>query len=123
MKRTIKLKKNYEFNFIFKKGKYCSGNFLECFYIKKNKNISKNFIGIAISSKTCNAVTRNTIKRRILESYRKIEENLKTGYSIVILWKRNADIKNNSFNNIFEDIVKIFERIGLFNEEYLNKNS
>ena len=47
MKNTIKLKKNYEFNNTFKRGKYFSGNLIECFYIKQNKNI--NFFGIALS--------------------------------------------------------------------------
>ena len=66
MKKTIKLKKNYEFNNTFKRGKYFSGNLIECFYIKNNKNI--NYFGIAISSKICNAVKRNRIKRDIENS-------------------------------------------------------
>ena len=41
MKNTKKLKKNYEFRFVLKKGKYYSGKFLEAFAIKNNLNINK----------------------------------------------------------------------------------
>ena len=92
MKKTIKLKKNYEFNNTFKRGKYFSGNLIECFYIKNNKNI--NYFGIAISSKLCNAVKRNKIKRVIRECYRNHENNITTGNTIVFLWKKKAE-KNN----------------------------
>ncbi len=118
MKKTIKLKKNYEFNGVFKKGKYSRGKFLECFYRKKSNEKSINSIGIAISTKVCKAVKRNLIKRRILSAYTKIEEDLKTGYEIVILWKKNVEIKNSSFENILEDMTNIFKNIGLFDEKF-----
>lgn len=49
MKKTEMLKKNYEFRFVLKKGKYYSGNYIEAFII--NNNLKKNKIGIAIKTK------------------------------------------------------------------------
>ena len=116
MKKTIKLKKNYEFNNTFKRGKYFSGDFIECFYIKNNKNI--NCLGIAISSKLCIAVKRNRIRRVIKEAYRNIEEKISTGNTFVFLWKKKANIEECNYKNVFEDINKIFNKIGiLINEE------
>ena len=56
------------------KGKYYKGKQIEVFYLKEN--ISKNFLGIAISKKVANSVYRNKIKRLIRESYRLLEEKI-----------------------------------------------
>lgn len=115
MKKTIKLKKNYEFNNTFKKGKYFGGKYIECFYIKNNKNV--NCIGLAISSKICNAVKRNRIKRLILESYRTLESTISTGNTIVFLLKKQTKAPECNYNFILEDMKKIFQKIGIINEE------
>ncbi len=41
MKNTEILKKNYEFRFVLKKGKYYSGKYIEAFAIKNNLEINK----------------------------------------------------------------------------------
>jgi len=115
MKKTIKLKKNYEFNNTFKKGMYFSGNLIECFYIEKKKNI--NYFGIAISSKICNAVKRNRIKRVIRESYRTLENSITVGNTFVFLWKRKVEVEECAYINVLKDMKNIFNKIGVFSEE------
>lgn len=41
MKNTEKLKKNYEFRFVLRKGKYYSGKYIEAFAVKNNLKINK----------------------------------------------------------------------------------
>lgn len=116
MKKTIKLKKNYEFNNVLKKGNFVKGNYIECFYIKTNKK-KYNLLGIAISSKLCKAVKRNKIKRIIFAAYTKIEERLVKGSTIIFLWRKNIGIEECSFNNVFIDMERIFKKIGILNEK------
>ena len=116
MKKTITLKKNYEFNNTFKRGKYFSGELIECFYIKQNKK--NNCFGIAISSKLCNAVRRNRIKRVIREAYRNQEKNITVGNTFVFLWKKKGKIEDCNYLNVLQDMEKIFKKIGIYiNEE------
>ena len=112
MKNTLKLKKNYEFKYILKRGKYYSGNYIECFYMKNNKNY--NNIGIAISSKLCNAVKRNKIKRIIREVYYREMKKIKQGYNIVFLWNKKEPIENICFQEVHKEIVEIFKEADLF---------
>ena len=115
MKKTIKLKKNYEFNNTFKRGKYFSGNYIEVFLLKNNKNI--NFFGLAISSKLCNAVKRNRIKRVIREVYRKNEKKISSGNTFVFLWKKNNEVRNCTYENVFRDMEKIFKKMEIYINE------
>lgn len=118
MKKTIKLKKNYEFNNTFKRGKYFSGNLIECFCVKNNRNI--NCFGIAISSKLCIAVRRNRIKRVIRECYRNLEAKINTGNTFVFLWKKNVCVDECSYNKVLEDMNRIFEKMGIYINEKSN---
>lgn len=108
MKKTKMLKKNYEFKNVIAKGKYYSGKNIEAFIKKNNKNY--NFLGLAISKKIAKAVRRNNIKRYIRESYNIFEKEIKEGYSIIFLWKKNIDTKNATFFNIKTDIYNIFKK-------------
>ncbi len=121
MKKTKMLKKNYEFKNVLSKGKYFSGNYIESF-IKKNKNTQRNLLGIAISVKIGKAVRRNKIKRLIKENYKNYEGNIKTGNSIVFLWKKKVDTKNATFKNIKQDFNIIFSKAKLFIEENNEEN-
>ncbi len=116
MKKTEMLKKNYEFRAVLSNGKFYSGKCIIAF-IKKNDYKNKNFLGIAIGTKIGKATKRNYIKRLIRESYKNIEKQIETGYTIVFLWKKKIDIKNAKYTNIQNDIKKIFDRAGILSED------
>lgn len=112
MSKIETLKKNYEFNNVLKRGKYCIGNQI-IVYITENK-LNKNIIGIAINTKLCHAVGRNRLKRLIRESYRVILPDLKTGYNIVFLWNKKVEPKEADFKIIKNDMIDIFKKTQIF---------
>lgn len=117
MKKTKMLKKNYEFKNVLTKGKYYSGKRIEAFIKYNNSNINTNFLGIAISSKITKAVGRNKIKRLIRESYKNLENNIKTSHSIIFLWKKKVNIEEATYKNIKDDMKNIIKKANIFIEE------
>lgn len=111
MKNTKMLKKNYEFKNVLSKGKYYYGENIDAF-IKENRK-DYNLLGLAIRTKIGKAVKRNKIKRLIRENYKILEPQIKTGKSIIFLWKKNVDIKNATFKNIQKDMNLIFDKANL----------
>ena len=111
MKKTKMLKKNYEFKHVLSKGKYFSGKNIDAFIKDNNKDC--NLLGLAISVKTAKAVKRNHIKRLIRENYKLKEQEIKSGKSIVFLWKKGVDVKNATFENIRNDMDSIIDKANL----------
>ena len=122
MRKINTLKKNYEFKNVIKKGKYFVRKHI-IIYLNKN-NQDKNIIGIAISTKLCNAVKRNRIKRVIRESFYKEEKALKKGYNIVFLWNKKQPVENVEFQTVNKEMREIFEEAELFekNQFIIKKN-
>ena len=96
-------------------GDVYGGRQIEIFILKVNKPI--NLLGIAVSKKAGNSVYRNRIKRLIRENYRLLENNIKSGYSFVIIWNKNLDKHDADFNIIKEDMIKIFKKTNIFQNQ------
>lgn len=111
MRKMRTLKKNYEFQNVLNKGKFYIGKQITV-YISKNRE-EANQIGIAVSSKSCNAVKRNEIKRKIRENYRLRAEKLQQGYNIVFLWNKKVPVEQVDFYKISQDMETIFSKAGL----------
>ncbi len=108
MKKTVMLKKNYEFKNLFSKGKFYYGEIIH-FYIKET-NFSINKFGIAISKKFGRAVDRNYIKRIIRENYKNIEDNIKSGTYILVVPNKNINIKDVNYKIIEKSFYKILKK-------------
>ena len=115
MKNTEMLKKNYEFKTVLTKGKYYSGEKIEAFILKNNKN--KNLLGLAIGVKKGKAVERNKLKRQLRESYYEKEKNIEVGNSIVFLCKKGENIKKIKHEEVKKDMEKILKKAKILKEE------
>mgnify|MGYP000646221751 CR=1 FL=1 len=86
------LRKNWEFQAVYRNGKSKANR---CFVmiIKKN-DTSSNRVGISVSKKVGNSVVRHRTTRLIRESYRLNQDNLKTGYDMVVIARQTAKEQN-----------------------------
>ena len=109
MKKTIMLKKNYEFKKVLSKGKCFSGQYIVAFVMKNNYQ-KGNFLGLAISTKVGKAVRRNRIKRLVRESYYFFENHMNNGFSIVFLWNKHVDSQNVRFVDVQKDMGEILKK-------------
>jgi len=85
MKFTQSLKKNFQFRFVYNKGKSIANRYLVMYVIKNKKYTDSNRLGISVSKKVGKSVVRSRVTRLIKESYRLTEENVKKGYDIVVI--------------------------------------
>ena len=115
MKKTVMLKKNYEFRKVLSKGKYYSGEFIEALILSNLKG--KNTLGIAVNTKLGTAVQRNKIKRLLRESYYFFEESIIEGQEVVFLWKKKQPVEKATFENIKTDMQYIFDKAKILNKE------
>ncbi len=81
--KLLTLKENTEFRRLYYRGKSAS-NSAVAVYAKRNR-IDRNRIGITVSVKIGNAVTRTRARRVIREGYRSVCEQLPTGYDFVFV--------------------------------------
>ena len=91
MKNINALKKTSEFKEVYKKGNYSENRLLILRSLKNGAAPSK--IGISVSKKVGNSVVRHRVIRIIRESYLLYKEDIRDGYSIVVIAKPEAKEK------------------------------
>ena len=88
MQFSESLKKNHQFQFVFRNGKSYANKYL-VMYVKEN-GLDKNRIGISVSKKVGNSVVRHRVTRLVRESYRIHESIFNSGLDIVIVARPSA---------------------------------
>lgn len=83
MKFSESLKKNRQFQFVYKNGRSRANKYL-VMYIKEN-GLGMNRIGISVSKKVGNSVVRHRVTRLVRESYRLHENIFNSGLDMVIV--------------------------------------
>ena len=88
MRFSESLKKNTQFQFVYKNGKSYANKYL-IMYVKEN-GTDRNRIGISVSKKVGNSVVRHRVTRLVRESYRLHENIFNSGLDMVIVTRPAA---------------------------------
>ena len=88
MKFSESLKKNHQFQFVYRYGKSYANKYL-VMYVKEN-GTDRNRLGISVSKKVGNSVIRHRVTRLVRESYRLHEAVFNSGLDIVIVGRPAA---------------------------------
>ena len=109
MKHSQSLKKNADFQIVYKEGKSFANKYL-VMYVKEN-DLGINRIGISVSKKVGNSVVRHRVKRLILESYRLHEDMFNSGLDMVIIARTTA--KEKGYHDIESAVIHLGKLQGI----------
>ena len=107
----VVIKENTEFQKVLKSGKWFGAECLVIYVLPNYRE--ENRIGVAVGKKAGKSVVRNRLKRLIREAYRLIEEQLESGFDIVIVWKSSANIDNVNFDVVQKSLLKCLNKANL----------
>lgn len=103
------LLKKWEFQRVYSENKKYTGLYLTL-HILQNQPDRK--VGIIVSSKICNSVKRNRIKRLIREAYRLNKNLLPRDIHLVITAK--FDIHDLKYTDVEKDLLNLYKDSGLY---------
>ncbi|MBN7576521.1 MULTISPECIES: ribonuclease P protein component [Clostridium] len=115
-----RLKKNFEFTIVYKRGKSFANELLVMYILKNRRNKDKDLlayskVGISVSKKVGNSVVRSRCKRLITESFRLNYNYIVKGYDFVFI-ARNP-IQSKSYFEVERAMKSLIKKAGLYNNE------
>ena len=107
------LKKNRDFQNVYKNGKSKANKYL-VMYVLENQ-LDSNRLGISVRKKVGNSVIRHHLTRLIRESYRLNKEMFNSGLDIVVIARESA--KDRKYKEIESALLHLGKINGILNEK------
>ncbi|HSU80320.1 MAG TPA: ribonuclease P protein component [Candidatus Angelobacter sp.] len=109
MKRILSLKKNSEFQVVFNEKQSVANRQFVVYKLNKDGQPFTR-VGLSVSKKIGNAVTRNRIKRYIKNSLQQFGSRFKVGYDCVIIARKpTSDMSLEETRNSLNHVLKLAE--------------
>ncbi|MEG1706589.1 MAG: ribonuclease P protein component [Clostridia bacterium] len=107
MKAQYRLKKSYQFNYVYKKGQSASDKNLVLLYCPLKNNLK---IGFSVSKKYGHAVARNRIRRQLRVCATLLLPRTKRGYTLVWMPRATA---SHEFSVLLASMEKLLTNVDL----------
>ena len=108
MKSCYRLKKNYQYKYVYKHAESVADRYFVLLYCKSNKSQSQ--VGFSIGKKYGHAVARNRLRRQMKAAVSQLMPKVTKGYNVVLVPRKNEPYL---FCNILSSVTKLFEKAGL----------
>jgi ribonuclease P protein component len=107
--QSIRLKKNKEFRYTYKRGRSLKGKYLVIYFCENGQENSK--IGFSVSKKIGKAIIRNRIKRVLREICRINKNKIVQGYNIIFVAR--SKIKGIKYRLVEEEMLDLLKKAEL----------
>lgn len=108
MKSIYRLKKNYQYNYVYKHAKSTADKHFVMLYCQSNNKQTK--VGFSISKKYGNAVKRNRIRRQLKVAVSEFMQSVAGGYNVIFIPRRSECY---IYSDIRESVNRLFVKSGL----------
>ena len=109
LKKNNRLKKRYQFSYVYRAGSNVSGQFLTIYFCSsKTKDIK---VGFTVTKKLGHAHVRNLIRRRLREIVYSEIPNLKQNFNLIVVAKETC--LQASFETLKTELVSLFKKADL----------
>ena len=106
MKFSESLKKNRDFQYVYRNGKSYANKFFIMYVLENHQE--RNYVGISVSKKVGNSVVRHHLCRIVREIYRLHENMFNSGLNIVGIARPNAkDVSYKEAESAFLHLSKL----------------
>lgn len=107
MQKQFRLKKRAAFAYVYRKGEKASARDLLLLSAKSKEGLK---IGLSVSKKVGNAVTRNRVKRLLREAIMPLTDRIDDGFMYVIV--AYPSIAEKDFVSVSKSVEQAFSRAG-----------
>ena len=111
MKKTYRIKSDKDFQAIFSKGTSVANGKFGLYHLEKNQSHYR--VGLSVSKKLGNAVTRNSIKRKIRHVIMELSPNLLNQDFVIIARKGVEEL---DYHEVKKNLLHVLKLANLYQE-------
>lgn len=108
MKAQYRLKKNYQYNYVYKHNQSVSDSHIVLLYCaSKHQPVTR--VGFSVGKKHGNAVCRNKLRRQLKSAMSSIMPTIRSGYNIIVVPRSDK----HSYSDILASLTRLVDKAGL----------